>query len=527
MNSTLTAYVSLICTSGVLNMYLCLHVFGKRQRYTRAATYFIPYTAIIALYCFTAAFGLMATTLEEVKIWTTLQYTALPISAPLGLLFIMRYLGMKITNKRIIALLLIPIISLIMVATNDLHHLHYRVFELDPTLGAPYIQIEIGAWYIVHGIFTFACMFVALLFVVLRWKETAKDYRTQLIALLLGQFVPMLTAFLYLIGATPSGIDPVPMVLWITSLLYLWAISSSRLFTITPIAKNAIFNSINNGVMVLDESLKLIEFNEAGKVLFPELHVSMYGMNAEKVWLALTGEDLPTELRVANYTGEVEVELSGRKDKRIYQVRTASLQATLNSKREGLLWIFTDVTEVKKLQLQLEYQAYYDELTQVLNRRAFFERCEQEYTKARESGTAFTVILLDVDYFKRVNDTYGHYVGDQLLMHVAQFYQEQLQDMLFARYGGEEFIIGLKGMTATDGEVLADHLRQSISNKGLTTEEAMISVTVSSGVAEATFEVGETLQHILNHADKALYRAKQDGRNRVRVYEGLSRETVD
>ncbi|WP_353961081.1 histidine kinase N-terminal 7TM domain-containing protein [Neobacillus sp. CF12] len=251
MNSELTAYITLICTSGVFNLFLLLYVIIKRHHYTNISRLFILNTAFITIYCFASAFGLMSTTLEQMKFWTIIQYVGFPFSPPVGLLFIMHYLGYEITKKRCIALLIIPFISLIMVATNDLHHLHYRVFELDANLGAPYIHLEIGIWYMIHGVFTFACMFVAFLLVLSRWKETTKVYRPQFISLLCGQLVPILTAFLYLIGLTPPGIDPVPMVLWLSSLLYLWSISSSRMFTIMPIAKDAIFNSINDGVYKL------------------------------------------------------------------------------------------------------------------------------------------------------------------------------------------------------------------------------------------------------------------------------------
>ena len=174
MSSQLTAYITLISTSGVLNLYLCAYVFSKRHNYTNIAHIFVLYTAFIIIYCFAAAFGLLAESIGQIKFWTTIQYIGMPISSPLGLLFIMQYLGIKLTKKRCGALLTIPVISLIMVATNDFHHLHYRVFEIDPILGAPFIYQEIGLWYTVHGIFTFGCMFAAFLLVLLRWKETVK-----------------------------------------------------------------------------------------------------------------------------------------------------------------------------------------------------------------------------------------------------------------------------------------------------------------------------------------------------------------
>lgn len=515
MNSQLTAYITLICTSGVLNVYLCSYVIVKRHHYTNIANFFNLYTVSITIYCFASAFGLMATAIEQIKLWTIIQYVGMPFSPPLGLLFIMQYLGMKITKKRCMALFIIPFVSLVMVATNDFHHLHYRVFEVDQSLGAPYIHQEIGIWYMIHGVFTFACMFVAFLLVLSHWKETAKIYRPQLISLFCGQLVPMLTAFVYLLGLTPPGIDPVPMVLWLSSLLYLWSINSSRMFTIMPIAKDAIFNSINDGVIVLDDSNRLIEFNRACKSMFPLLNKSMFGMDFEKAWFELSGDSFPSKFETESLT--MEIQLATEHLKRIFQVRTSSLQHANNSK--GLLIIFTDITELKRLQMELEHQAYYDELTKIYNRRAFFQKCEQEFAAAREDSSPFLIMLIDIDYFKRVNDTYGHHVGDQLLLHGVKVCQSQLKEgTLFARYGGEEFVLALKGRTGLEGKALANQLRRHVEARPLITTEGVISVTLSSGVAEATKETEETLYQLLNKADQALYSAKREGRNQVHVY---------
>ncbi|MEH7118987.1 histidine kinase N-terminal 7TM domain-containing protein [Neobacillus vireti] len=515
MNSQLTAYISLVCTSGVLSLYLCLYVFVKRHNYTNISYFFIFYSSSITIYCFASAFGLMATTLEQLKFWTMIQYVGMPFSPPLGLLFIMQYFGMKISLKRSVSLLAISVISLLMVTTNDYHHYFYRVFEVDPNLGAPYIHQEIGVWYMIHGVFIFGCMFASFLLVLSRWRETAKVYRPQLIALLFGQLVPIVTAFLYLIGCTPHGIDPVPMVLWLSSLLYLWSISTSRMFTVMPIAKDVIFNSINDGVIVLDESYRLIEFNQASKGMFPALNKSMFGMDFGKVWQALSGESFPFILGTSGVNWELQ--LAAGHLNRIYQVGTSSLQHAQNCK--GLLLIFTDITELKRLQLELEHQAYYDELTQIFNRRAFFQKSELDYALAKESLVPYTIILIDIDYFKRINDTYGHYIGDQMLVHVAMECQTQLKEgMLFARYGGEEFVLALKGRTVFEGEEVANRLRKHIETQPLMNTEGFIAVTLSCGVAEADLERYETLYQLLNKADKALYAAKHEGRNQVHVY---------
>lgn len=515
MNSQLTAYVSIICTSGVLNLYLFLYVYVNRHRYKNIAHIFMVYTATIAIYCFASAFGLLATTLDQIKFWTVIQYVGMPISTPLGLLFVMQYLRIPISRKRAFSLLIIPLITIVMVATNGWHHLHYRVFEINPILGAPYIRQEIGLWYMVHGIYIFTCMLVAFLLAVSHWKETAKVYRPQLFSLMLGQLIPMLVAFLYLVGLTPEGVDPVPMVLWLSSLLYLWSIKSSRLFTLMPIAKDAIFHSINDGVMVLDESNQLIEFNQACKEYFPRLNKNVIGMDFNKIWRELSDDSPLLDLGLTGQPQEVQLVINDTK--KVYQIRTSPLLEVRNSK--GLILIFTDITELKRLQTKLEYQANYDGLTQIYNRRAFIERCEQDFAAAEQESSPFTVALMDIDYFKKVNDTYGHHVGDQLLKHVVNICENHLMEgQVFARYGGEEFALSLKGCTAAEAEVLGNRLRKSLENQKLHSSEGIIPVTFSMGVAEAIQGTMETVDQLLNRADKALYLAKQAGRNQVHIY---------
>lgn len=515
MHSPLMVYLTLICMSTVFILFLLIYVFRKRHNYPEIAHYFLLYTAAIGIYCFGAGMALTAATLGQMKFWTVIQYIGMPFSAPLGLLFIMRYLGINVTRAGFWSLLIVPFITLLMVITNDWHGLHYRVFEADPVMGMPFIYQEIGTWYAVHGLYIFSCMFVAFVLLLSKWKDTARTYRRQLIALLFGQLLPMLTSFLYLIGVTPSGLDPVPMVLWLSSLLYFWAISSSTLFAIMPVAKDIIFNNIKDGVIVLDKSHRLIEFNRAAKNNFPLLDQPMYGMEFQSIWLRLTGERFPVELDSMADGQEVQAVIGH--SERIYQISASTMKHGGSS--EGLLLIFTDVTELKKLQQQLEHQAFYDELTQVYNRRAFLRQCEEDFAAAKGSSDPFSVILMDIDHFKAINDTYGHDIGDEVLIHIARICRNKLQQgQIFARYGGEEFVLALKGVTVGQAEQVGNELRGYLQSHPLVTAEGMISATVSMGVAQST---DGSLQQLLKKADLALYAAKQSGRDRVAVYKEI------
>ncbi|MGD7007294.1 diguanylate cyclase [Metabacillus sp. 84] len=511
MSPELTVSITLICTSAVLNLYLCLYVYLKRKHYTSMAAVFILHSFFSLIYCIGSVFVLMSSTLGEIKFWTAVLYAGLPFSAAMGLLFVMKYLGIHLSKKVSLSLMLVPLITLVMVVTNDSHHFHYRVYELDPVLGAPYVHQEIGVWYIINGLYTFASMLVAFLLVLSRWRETAASYRPQLLSLLVGQLIPMVTAFLYLLGLTPRGIDPVPMVLWLTSLFYLWSVTTSRMFTLMPIAKDVIFNSINDGVMVLDESRRIVEYNAACQNMFPLLDMSMFGKSFAEVWEIFSNGADRFDLERNSVQREVQIHGSGEMVS-TYQVRTSKVRDASN--REGILLIFTDFTELKQLQSRLEHFAYYDELTGLYNRRAFFEQGEAAFEAAQQQAVPYTVILADIDYFKSINDTYGHAIGDQVLEHVAAVLREQLNGRgLLARYGGEEFVLGLAGITETEGAALAEELRSRLDGQPLQTAEGLISPTASFGVAHADFS--ETLYQLLNQADKALYAAKEAGRNRV------------
>lgn len=518
MDSSLTVYITLVCFSGVMNLLMGLYVLMRRHLYENIFTFFILGTAATTIYCFSYAFSLTSSTLEQMRFWSVMQYFGMPFAPPFGLLFVLKYLGFTVTKTRVFSLLAIPTLSLLSNATNELHHLHYKQYKIHETLGAPYNDIEVGVTYIIHGSFTFVCLFGSIMLLCSRWKDTSWTYRPQLASLICANLIPMVTSFLYLIGFTPAGIDPVPMVVGLSAILMWWAIVSSHLLTIVPIAKDAIFHSIRDGVLVLDKSGRMVEFNDGCQRMFRQLDRSMFGQPLARVWSVLFGAAALPAPNLAAGLQELEV-VSRESEERFYQVRISPLQCTKTDGRAGTVMIITDITELKRLQRRLEQHAYYDDLTQIFNRRAFFEHCEKVFMQAKRECLPFTAVLFDIDHFKEVNDTYGHIAGDQALLHVVRICQSYLtDDMLFARYGGEEFVLALFGRTASEGKEFAERLRREIASQPLSVEGTEIRITSSFGVAEASGRSEESLQHLLHFADKALYTAKRSGRNQVIVY---------
>ncbi len=164
---------------------------------------------------------------------------------------------------------------------------------------------------------------------------------------------------------------------------------------------------------------------------------------------------------------------------------------------------------------QLNTLAATDPLTHIRNRRSFFDIAEKYYSIAVRTKEQLSVMMIDIDYFKSVNDKYGHAVGDEVLKEFANVTKRQLRDSdLFARYGGEEFVIVLPNTGIEGAEKLADKIRHTIASHYLVTEKGEIQITISIGVSALSGH-DTSLDDILSRADKALYRAKENGRNRI------------
>lgn len=164
--------------------------------------------------------------------------------------------------------------------------------------------------------------------------------------------------------------------------------------------------------------------------------------------------------------------------------------------------------------------AEYDALTGVLNRRAILARLRAAFADAREGEAALTVLFLDLDHFKHINDSHGHRTGDQCLRGVvAPIAAELRQGDALGRYGGEEFLVVLPGATAANGGIVAERIRTRVQEMPMLVSGTRVGLTISVGVA--SLEDGmSTPEDLIERADAALYRSKSNGRNKVTMHDG-------
>lgn len=164
----------------------------------------------------------------------------------------------------------------------------------------------------------------------------------------------------------------------------------------------------------------------------------------------------------------------------------------------------------------LQRLAALDPLTGVYNRRFGMQRLNEEFSRAVRADLPLAVLMVDIDHFKRINDTYGHLVGDRVLVKVARLVRSLLREGdVLLRYGGEEFMVILPGASCHDAKTLAQRLRHAVEDLVVTHGEQSFRVTVSIGAASYPEMNADTQEQFVHTADERLYRAKQSGRNCV------------
>ena len=188
----------------------------------------------------------------------------------------------------------------------------------------------------------------------------------------------------------------------------------------------------------------------------------------------------------------------------------------LDKKNQELVSILRKLTETEKLRTELEELSYIDALTGIPNRRSLDLRLDEEVARCHRYGFSLACLMLDIDHFKKINDTYGHAAGDYVLKEIGDLLQQNKRPYdLIGRYGGEEFVFVAK-QTDPEGKgatIIAERIRSAIENHSFFFEDKELKVTVSIGVTVLSDFSDEPLKALLKKADEALYMAKSRGRN--------------
>ena len=196
---------------------------------------------------------------------------------------------------------------------------------------------------------------------------------------------------------------------------------------------------------------------------------------------------------------------------RVYPIKDKSHEV------HSVIWLAINISERKKLEETLKELSEKDTLTGAYNRRHFMQIFDQEFSIAKRYKNKLSVLLIDLDNFKDINDTFGHDGGDAVLKRFVLFCEDILRESdLFARYGGEEFIVMLPGTPSLGAAIIAERIRSNIEEMSVNYKEQTIKFTISIGIS-LVLDADASSNAVLSRADAALYQAKKKGRNRIEI----------
>ncbi len=459
-----------------------------------------------ALTCFTSsiyAFGyameITRAVPELIKFWSKFEYVGISFISSFLFLFVFHFVrsNRRFSRFYIIIPLLISFTFLMIRQTNRFHGLYYSSYTFDSYYGYMLMTFGKGLWYWIFAGYNVIALLSSLILILIYIFHATRLLRKQGILLLLGTFVPIIPYIVHVTGLFPIDVDIIPAAVILSASIFFVAVIRYGLFYLIPAGRDWLVETMTDALVVLTRQKLIVDANPSALKTFGHEGVDPIGRMVSEVMPLLDSELEPGKrIKVEDKVWEV--------NRTVLPSRRGSL--------EGVLIVAHDVTKLERL-------AREDMLTGLLNRHSWNEAADTELSRLSRHRRYGSVIYMDLDYFKKVNDTFGHAAGDAVLKEVGLILKAGVRRPdLVGRYGGEEFVLFLPESDTKGAAEVAERLRADLEAAVIVSGEERILITGSFGVAGSLVTSGLNLETLVNQADKALYGAKHAGRNKVNFH---------
>jgi len=532
MTYTIFPHAWVLFITALISLGVALTAWNRRN--TTTGLVLILFMFSIAVWAFFSGVEAGTADLSTRIFWSKMEYLGFVWASPLCFLFVLSFTNhwKWITKPGLIIIAAISIVTLILAWTNEYHGLIWDAFlKGDPRLNT--LIYSHGPWFYLYTFIQF-CLFCLAVGVLIRDLKVQKSpYRQQTITILAALLIPAITGILYSFNISPiPGLDWMPLCSLFTGIIFAWSIYYYRLLDLVPIARHLLVEQMLDGMLVLDSQQRIIDINPSARKMIKGGDAIKIGDPLASVLpeLCPTAEDMKrqsnTQILSLNET---------REDRRFVDVRMTLISGNKSGTNCSLL-ILRDITkrkniedslnkanqelekrihEIQILQTQLKEESIRDPLTRLYNRRYMEDALQREFAHATRDGYPVSIIMADIDHFKKVNDTYGHSAGDEVLVQLSQLFMANFRmEDIVCRFGGEEFLIVMPETSAETAFLRIDALRRLLETTKLNLTSVSLQITLSAGIAVYPLE-GSTIEEVVHKADQAMYRAKSEGRNRV------------
>ncbi len=529
LNFILTPYAIAQLVTATVSIIVAIRLWQRRS--TRGGMALFLFFIAVSEWALGNGLESGAISQEEKILLSKIVYIGAQSSPVLLLLFTLEFSGTikRIKPSLILALSIVPLTIIFLAATNEAHHLIWTDFATGPA-GSNSLIYHHGIAFWAGMVYIFILVSIATVVLLTSSVKTQKIYRFQNMTLLLASLMPWLGTIFYFINPNPfPGLETISISFMFTGLFLMLGFAKGNLMDYIPIALEVLFDNIEAGVVVFDENLRIIDMNPGAVKLFKMEFGQLSGKSPkdqpafwdkicsffnqetscrfeivspfdEKTWLSVNTS--PLHKKRGRFLGWVVIveDITSRK---LSEEELKNINQKL-----GL-----QLDDISKLEIQLRDQIKRDPLTGVYNRGYFEDVLKQELLIAEKKNCSLCVIMLDVDDFKKVNDSFGHKAGDEVVIALGKMLVNRTRDNDYvSRYGGDEFALIMPGIEIEKAFQRAENLRQELSALKFSFSDQYQPITISIGLSSFPNH-GKTNDELFSAADSALYHAKQSGKN--------------
>lgn len=479
---------------------LLIYLFYNRKKICYCKG-FLGLVISVFIYSLFYSFELISFNLSFMKCFTAIQYIGI-LSIPIfWSIMALDYTdsGRYITRSFYIGVFFIPICLVILNFTNDYHHFFYESYSYNVINFLSLVDIKPGIGYKISLIYISICVFIGSVL------HTRNFIKKESIILPIS-LIPGLVYGMYMFRIISTKIDITPIIMGGVCLIYAYALIKSETSETLITAKHIAFDNIKESIIVLSMNNKIVNVNRRAAELFDNKSTSIVGEDICEIF-----KNHKEFIKHINDNKEKTFDFEIKEESCYFKCKINIINRRKNKFK---IIILSDNTEQNLLIRKLSYYATKDSLTRVYNRNYFFKVANDKIQNSVKSGKYISLLMMDLDKFKNINDTYGHAVGDIVIKKVTDICREVLnKNYCIGRYGGEEFAILLDNVNNKKALEIGEKIRHQIEKTQIFQDGKNIKITVSIGIFTSLRE--DSLENMIKFADEALYKAKNSGRNRV------------
>lgn len=505
-------YIFIVCSS--LAILFAISIFALKNHSVAGSKAFFLQILLVSIWSIGSLFEMLSATEQSMLLWRNIEQIGVFL-LPVGCVcFSVDYARYDRLKKYLPLLLVIPVIAIALIFTDSSTHIMRTGYTVSysPFFGKALSvqQTDIGKAFVAYN---YTLVFVAFVILFIFSRQIARNLRRQVLLAIFAMGLVFLLAFFKTAFLEGTRVNvPIVAIYLPSGLIVFYNLYKNKFFRVSPIARETVFDVIEMGIIVSDGAGIIADINPyAIRILSAcfDIQEKPSGKQMREVFGKYPGW---IELTQTFATGEVELNLTGD-DYRFIHIRVFPVRSHRGAP-VGSVTIMRDVTVLRMQEFALKAKAETDSLTGLMNRDSFMETFTKRLSESVTTGERISVLMMDLDKFKGINDTYGHDNGDRVLRAFADVLRDVLRhEDVIARIGGDEFEAVLPGAGRKEAMEIANRILKAANNKFVQLDpETSIHLKLSIGICDN--EIAKSEEELLKCADKAMYMAKGNAGNR-------------